>query len=208
MQAIVEPKRFKRSVLISPGLVGSVGDVLASVQLKHSTPDMALRYDSEFYGTKAPRAGSNVQDGYSYSYTSGGGPSRTISRNLVNESFKTIHGYTYQDLRVPDKRFEPMMGSTGRYDWYNRIGNVIDAKRTGEMFLPLPGPFQPTSTPRGSQYPTVTNMMGDESIFTLPGSQPLYDKSKPIDESLQKQLLPTINQPIVAPRRPGLVCKR
>ncbi|MBF9645471.1 hypothetical protein IAI43_12105, partial [Streptococcus pseudopneumoniae] len=59
---------------------------------------------------------------------------------MANRGFKTQHGLVYQDLRAPDTTLEPIMGSTGRYPWYNKIATIYEAKRTGDLFLPLPGP--------------------------------------------------------------------
>lgn len=171
MQAIVDPIYYKRTQVISPGVVGTVGDVLGSVRLKQSTPDMAMRFDSDFYGTNEERLGSNVQDGFSYSFTSGGGPPTSLQGSFATRGYKTNHGWRYQDLRAPDKNTEPLMGSTGRYNWYNKIANVYEAKRTGDLFLPLPGPFQPTSMTRGSQYPVITDILAAEDNFTQNGDQ-------------------------------------
>lgn len=175
MQAIIGTQYFKNSEVIVPGKVGSVGDVLASVRLKQSTPDMAMRYDKSFSGIAESLHGSNVQDGYSYSFTSGGGPARTLDSRLERKSFKTNHGWVYQDLRVPDTTLEPIMGSTGRYDWYNRVANTYQAKITGDMFLPLPGEYRPTSMTRGNQIPRIiaTDIgVYSEIAETAPKDQP------------------------------------
>lgn len=196
MQAIVDPNYYKRTERISPGLVGSVGDVLASVRLKQSTPDMAMRYAPEFYGKKEPRGGSNVQDGFSYSYTTGGGPAQTLSASLV-EPRKRAHGFAYQDLRATDRRMEPIVGSTGRYSWNNKIATVIEAQHTGDLFYPLPSAFNPTSMTRGSQYPTITDVIGpDNSSLSSIGIQP----DKP------KSVLPGVSS--VVDKKPGFMCTK
>lgn len=155
MQDIIGTRRFKNSEIITPGIVGTVGDTIGSIRLKQSAPDMAMRYDSQFSGPQEVRLGSNVQDGFSYSYASGGGPARTLDSKLERKSFKTVHGWIHQDLRAPDKLLGERLGSTGRYDWYNRVANIYQAKVTGDMFLPLPGVFAPTSMTRGSQVPRI-----------------------------------------------------
>jgi hypothetical protein len=179
MQAIVDEKYFKNTMILSPGLVGSVGDVLGSVRLKQSAPEMKLRYDQIFSGKNEPRSGSNVQDGYSYSYASGGGPARTLDSNWVNKKFKTNHGYIYQDMRAPDKTLTPVMGSTGRYDWYNRVANTYQAKITGDLFLPLPGGYKPSGVPRGGQVPRVIAI--DEPVAP-PLTNEKWDKTKQVTE--------------------------
>lgn len=182
MQAIVDTKYYKSTRIISPGVVGTVGDVLGSVRLRQSTPGMASRYDKAFYGKNEIRVGSNVQDGYSYSYSSGGGPSRTLDSNLERTSFKTTHGWIHQDLRAPDKLLGEQMGSLGRFDWYNRVANIYEAKRTGDMFLPLPGEFSPTSMTRGSQIPRIVAQ-------DVPSAQQLESSSSSKIQNKPKQII-------------------
>ncbi len=185
MQAIVDPVYYKNTQIISPGVVGSVGDVIGGVRLKQSTPDMAMRYDKTF---ESPITGSNVQDGYSYSYSSGGGPARTFEKTMSNRGFRTVHGWKFQDLRAPDTSMQPVTGSTGRYPWYNKIATVYEAKRTGDLFLPLPNGYTPSGVPRGSQVPRVTDIMEpSDAYLTNLGDQ----REQP------KQLLPNVSQPIV-----------
>lgn len=155
MQAIIGNHYFKNSEVIHPGNVGSVGDVIASVRLKQSAPDMKMRYDPEFSGVAETLHGSNVQDGYTYSFTSGGGPARTLDSRWERKSFKTQHGWRFQDMRMPDKSMDPVVGSTGRGSWYNKIATIYEAKVTGNNFLPLPGAFGPNAMTRGSQIPRV-----------------------------------------------------
>ena len=181
MQAIVDPVYFKRTQVISPGVVGSVGDTLGTVRLKQSTPDMPMRYAKEFYGKNEEKMGSNVQDGFSYSYTSGGGPSRTLELSWDNRT-KRNHGFAYQDLRQVDKRMEPIVGSTGRYTWNNKVATTIEAKHTGDLFYPLPSAFTPTSMTRGSQYPTITDIIGPEDFSSAIGIQPDL-KKKLLDDA-------------------------
>ena len=181
MQAIVDPVYFKRTVTISPGVVGSVGDALGGVRLKQSTPDMPMRYEAAFSGANAPITGSNVQDGFSYSYSSGGGPAKTLEKTWANRGFRTNHGWTYQDLRAPDTTLEPVMGSLGRYNWYNKIATVYEAKRTGDLFLPLPGAYGPKDITRGSQVPRVVESINPTDKFLSPlGKQLTEDASQNI----------------------------
>lgn len=193
MQAIVDPVYYKRTVTISPGVVGSVGDVISGVRLKQSNPDMPMRYEKEFSGREAAITGSNVQDGFSYSYSSGGGPPRTLefslaSRGYPNRGFKTVHGWRYQDLRAPDTTLEPVMGSTGRYDWYNKIATVYEAKRTGDLFLPLPGPYGPTNMTRGSQVPRITDVISPTDLYTNIGDtrNPPSDAKQILSSAVKK----------------------
>jgi hypothetical protein len=57
---------------IQPGAVGSVGDVNMQVRLKHSYPNLPLRFDKQFSGKNEVYLGSNVTDGNHINYDSGG----------------------------------------------------------------------------------------------------------------------------------------
>lgn len=48
---------------IQPGSVGSVGDVHVTPRLKHSAPELPIRWSRTYSGEGALQAGSNVQDG-------------------------------------------------------------------------------------------------------------------------------------------------
>lgn len=48
---------------IQPGSVGSVGDVHVTPRLKHSCPELPIRWSRTYSGEGALQAGSNVQDG-------------------------------------------------------------------------------------------------------------------------------------------------
>lgn len=160
MDPVIQRYRLKNFQTYTAAPVGSVGDPLSSVRLKQSNPDMKMRWDKEFSGKNAPRHGSNIQDGYTYSFTSGGGPGRIHEYGYYgNSSFRTDHGWVYQDLRAPDVTHEVVMGSTGRYTYHNKIATLYEAKRTGKMFLPLPGEYAPTKLTRGNQVPRVVNSM-------------------------------------------------
>lgn len=173
MEPIVNTRQLNNHQRIAPGRVGSLGVTNQTFRLKHSAPDMPLRNDPNFSGYKSLRLGSNVQDGATLSYDSGGGPARTYDSNWNSgRSFKVANGWYYQDLRAPDTRIEPLMGSTGRYDWYNRVANVYESKRTGDLFLPLPGPYQiaPGEVPRGGMTPRVTAEEGVSRDFLADNS--------------------------------------
>jgi len=153
MEALIHEKQFKNTRIIQPGSVGSVGDVLGSVRLKHSAPDLPLRFDPVFSGERESRIGSYVQDGMN-----GGCPAYTKDSNWGGgRDFKTQYGWKKQDLRVEDRRFEALMGEMPRYSWNNKIATVYEAKRRGEMFLPLPGEYRlmPGEVPRGGMTPRL-----------------------------------------------------
>lgn len=151
--AAVRPLHAFDNDSIRPGPVGSVGDVLGTIRLKHSTPDMSLRK------IKLPTSyGSNVTDGQYLNYASKGGPPRVNDSNWQSgRQFKTSHGWVVEDLRAEDRLHEPFLGSGPQYSWRNKIATVYNARRTGEQFLPLPGGYNPSpgEIERGSIVPEI-----------------------------------------------------
>lgn len=144
---------------IRPGPVGSVGDVNNQVRLKHSAPDLPLRYAKQFSGKNEERTGSNVSDGMWYGYTSKGMAARTIEEPLgYRPGFKTAVGWVIEDVRQLDTTREPKLGSLGDFKWQSQIASVKRAKVTGDLFLPLPGGYSKallSGIPRGSQIPII-----------------------------------------------------
>jgi hypothetical protein len=133
-----------------PGVVGSVGDVLTGVKLKHSAPDLPLRW--ERWNTLNPALGSNVQDGYMKSFDSHGRNAKLEdSKWGYSDGFKIQSGWKFQDLREPDKSSEPIMAETAQYSWVNKLVSNYNAQRTGNLFPP-PGPYvmQKGDVPRGA----------------------------------------------------------
>lgn len=63
-------------------------------------------------------------------------------------------------MREPDKRVEPILGSTPNYSYQNKLATVYEAKTRGEKFLPLPGGYIPSpgEVPRGGAFPYVQSM--------------------------------------------------
>lgn len=141
---------------ISPGRVGSVGDVHMQVKLKTSMPDQAQRFSPWTSGLSEKVFGSNVQDGQLKSFDSGGLMARVIDRYWdMNSNFKICNGWIYQDLRAPDRQIEPFLGATPQYSWLNKVATVYNAKSTGNKFLPAPGEYasKPGDVPRGGSVP-------------------------------------------------------
>jgi|DEB19_MinimDraft_2_1074335.scaffolds.fasta_scaffold01197_7 hypothetical protein len=150
---------------IQPGPVGSVGDVNCQVRLKHSSPDMPLRWEPVFAGNNQPFLGSNVQNGQYVSYVSGGAMARVNDSNWQSgRSFKTRLGWVVEDITAPDNLVEPFVSSLGDYTWRDKIATVYEARRTGAQFLPLPGKYQlsPGEFPRGGNTVRVTDIIGGD----------------------------------------------
>lgn len=180
MEAIITRRQFSNSTFFSPGVQGSVGVSNVTLRNKNSCPELPINLDRDWSGSV--HQGSNVQDGSITSHDSFGGPARVYDTNWNSgRGFKTCHGWTYQDLRVPDRRFEPIMGSTGRYSWNNKIATVYEAKRTGDMFLPLPGEYKlaPGEVPRGGATPQITGTFGSGPSPLTANDRNVLDTTNP-----------------------------
>jgi hypothetical protein len=165
---------------IQPGSVGSIGDVNLTPRFKHSFPNLPLRFDPYFSGKNAPFLGSNVTDGTHCNYDSGGGPARTIDSNWGGRrNFKVRHGWVYQDMRQPDARTEPLLGSMPGYSWQNKLAVNYQSKRTGDKFLPLPGPYVPSpgETIRGGAYPFTRDLDPGNPVGSI------IEQGKPVNEN-------------------------
>lgn len=160
---------------IRPGVVGSVGDVLGMIRLKHSAPELPIR---KLKLSKTD--GSNVQDGQMKSFTSKGQNARVYDSNWQSgRAFKTSHGWVIDDLRAEDRLHEPWMGSGPQYSWKNKIATVYRARTTGDQFLPLPGGYNPSpgEIERGTLVPEI--------VAVEDSSNPVKSEGPPM----------TINQP-------------
>ena len=89
MISLDHERKFKNSWLISPGVVGSVGDVLPVNRIRQSMPEMPVTWDQEFAGDSESYLGANVQDGNSRSFFTGGRNATTYDSNWSNKKFKT-----------------------------------------------------------------------------------------------------------------------
>jgi len=152
---------------IRPGSVGSVGDCLITERLKSSLPG-DFRWKSDYFGKNESLYGSNVRNGYQRSFTSGGGPSKTIDSNWGGRrNFKVRHGWIMQDLVAPDTSVTSQLNPLPQYSWRNKIAQVNHARTTGDLFpIPRGGLIQGGGTPRGGQVPRVTDVVaGDTSLL-------------------------------------------
>lgn len=156
------------------------------VRLKHSTPNMPIRWERQTYGHNETHLGANITDGAWLGHCSRGGPAAAVDSNWGGRrNFKISHGWYYQDVRCEDRRVEPIVGSTPQYSWHNKLATTYDAKRTGDMFLPLPGPYalSPGEVPRGGQVPRPTDEVGGDPpinvTFGPNGSLLSDDNSQP-----------------------------
>jgi len=131
-------------------------------------------------GSESSLSGSNVSDGQHVGYDSGGGPSRVMDSNWQSgRSFKTRLGWVMEDVTAPCVAVEPYVSSLGDYTWRNRVATVYEALRTGDQFLPLPGPYIRSAgeVPRAPQVRVTDVVPGDEEpigrsvVYTGPESR-------------------------------------
>jgi len=152
-----------RSILyMSPGVVGSVGDVNMQTRFAQSTPALPMRFDPLFAFEREKRLGSNVQNGELPSYSSGGGPARGIDVKWYgNRDVKTAVGWRYQDIRATDRTIQPTVGPAPDFSWTNKLATLYRAQHQGTNFLPLPGGYQMAQgdVPANGSGPVITNVI-------------------------------------------------
>lgn len=142
---------------IRPGIVGSVGDVNMTPRLKSSLPG-DFRWEAGMAGNNESRFGTKVTDGdVSQNF---GMPARNQDSNWgYRDSFRTARGWIHQDMRVADRRIEPVLGSLPSYSWNNKIAQVVHANEHGKLFEVPPGGIMggQHGIPRGGNFPRVTD---------------------------------------------------
>ena len=194
---------------IRPGPVGSVGDVNLQIKLKKSAPYLPNRYLKEFSGKNEVWSGSNISDGQWAGFTSGGRGARTYQKALGNRhGFKTAVGYVIEDVVAADRTKMAKMVPLGQYSWEQEKAKIYKSKHTGEQFLPLPGGYDKTELPRGSQYPSIVAESNGTGV-ALPaaevpitdsqfGKQGFVETTTPVArtaEDLAKVWVPEMNDP-------------
>jgi hypothetical protein len=144
---------------IRPGPVGSVGDVLTSVRIKQSMPDMPFAYDKTFGPSSDTLRGSNVQDGRWESYFDGGYGAVTKKQRWSNNytGFKTATGWIAQNIIPEQRTTDPKVGSQGRVGFETQAAAILN--RQGDMFRELPGGYKALEgvLPRGGLTPQLVN---------------------------------------------------
>lgn len=182
---------------IRPGPVGSVGDVLTSIRIKQSSPDMPFAYDIKFNPDNDMLRGSNVQDGRWYSFSDHGFGAEVKRKKLNN--FKHTVGWREQNIIPEDRTTQPKLLDQPRQGWKTQVSEIL--QRQGDMFTTLPGGYKPQGeTPRGSQYPTKQNRFNSETVTDYEK----YIKPPIAPEDMPGYMVPTktssILQSVVTPR--------
>ncbi len=176
MTTLSRPRRLNQIESARPGNVGSVGDTLVCSQLATSFPDAPLRFSENYYRNDL---GSKVTyEPYVYD-----------SSWNMGRSENTAYGIMQQDLRAPDKLHEPTLQSVPQYQWRNKIATVYEAKRTGNKFLPVPGPYQVSQGEmvRGGQVVRTTDIEGLYSVVENQQESPSVGLARRNDALFRKQ---------------------
>jgi hypothetical protein len=184
---------------IRPGPVGSVGDVLTSVRIKQSMPEMPFAYDKTFGPNSDVLRGSNVQDGRWESYVDGGYGAVLKKQRWSNNytGFKTATGWIAQNIITEQRTTDPKVSSQGRQGFETQAAAILN--KSGDMFGELPGGYKAPAgiLPRGGMLPRTVNpeSVPKEIPEKLDWAQPVMAK-KPIPttggllQSLVSNLLP------------------
>jgi hypothetical protein len=145
---------------MSPGVVGSVGDGLTYTKLQTSSPDQ-LSYRKPLSNT-----GSNVQDGYSSSYTSGGGGASVLRKSFgYREHFRSRVGWIKEDLRPGFSPVQPTQLDRQGV-WQERAARIYKAGE--KKVLELPGGYVPERMTRGSQIPRIIEQGATSNVYDIP----------------------------------------
>jgi len=179
---ILKPRFRNKPIVYKAEAVGPIGDVLQIVKLKHSCPEMPLRFSQTF---ATARVGQNVQDGDSPSYNTGAYGAKTIVSAFDRPSnVTTSGGFTFQNIIPEDREIIADTIPLPSYDWENTIAQVYKARVTGNAFLPLPGGFKPEGgVPRGGAVPQLQGGAGD--TFVGLGGAPAFDPNSYYDPTAE-----------------------
>lgn len=172
MEPLIGYKQYQRwsDFIMSPGSVGSVGDVLPTSFLKTSCTDLPRRVDATFAGAFALPLGSVVQNGTDPDFLTGGLGARTIDSNwdLPRRRVPIAQGWRYQNMDPPDMLVEPLVASLGDFSWRHKLAKVQD-RVTG--FEQVPGEYSSSGIPRGGMVPRIVDFAEGDMVSEQLGRQ-------------------------------------
>lgn len=135
---------------ISPGVVGSVGDVVQNIRLKQSCPELAPRW--EYKRAQLQQRGSGVGDGSVANDYTGAPSSNTIVTDYYESPFeKYVVGTEIQDLRPNDLAATTRQLGAPQFGWRSTQAVTSKARVMGEKFLPLPNGYPRSGVSRGPE---------------------------------------------------------
>ena len=176
MTTLSRPRRLNQIETARPGSIGSVGDTLVCSHLATSYPDAPIRFSENYYRNDLGSGVTLQPYVYDSSWNMGRGEN-------------TAYGMMQQDLRAPDRLHEPTLGSVPQYQFRNKIATVYQAKRTGNKFLPLPGPYVPAlgEMVRGGQVVRTTDIEGLYKVVENQQDSPSVGLARRNDAMFRKQ---------------------
>lgn len=175
---------------ISPGAVGSVGDIVQNVRLKQSCPELATRW--EFDKTDVKQRGSGVADGSVPNNYTDAFSSTTVNTNYYNSpNTEYVIGRRIQDLRLNDLAATTRELGAPQFGWRSTQAVTSKARVMGDKFLPLPNGYPRSGISRGPE-PRSTFL-----VDTTVGGKGGMDFTNPQVAPVQPQLDP--NNPMLAP---------
>lgn len=153
------PAYLNNYKIASPGGVGQVGDAMVVPRLRTSCAALLpLRYDGELAKNELMN-GSSIADGQTTNTT--GGPARVYDTVWSSRQRQSIYGTRFENKIADSRAVEPIVIGTPQYSFKNMVASIVEAKRTGDKFLPLPGEYTPVNLIRGGAFPRVTDIAGD-----------------------------------------------
>lgn len=172
MEPIIGLRQTQRwsDYTMSPGSVGSVGDVNVTPKLKTSCIDLPRRQDNTFAGDFALPLGSVVQNGSDPDFLTNGYGARTVDTNwdIPRRRVPICHGWRYQDMSPADMLTEPFVSSLGDFSWRNKLARVNDHV-TG--FEQVPGEYSSDGIPRGGMLPRIVDYSEGDMVSLQLGRQ-------------------------------------
>lgn len=177
MEVLRAPLNVWNKDSIRPGAVGSVGETNMNVRFAQSSIDLPARYSTIFNATQEKYLGANVSDGVHAGFTSGGGVAKTIRKAFgYRPGFKTAVGWRHQDIQPVDRSRTSIMGDGGQYSWQSKVAQIHNARKTGNLFTPLPGGYgqKKGEIDRGGNAPRVVKYSAPNKI-SAPTITPFVD---------------------------------
>ena len=150
---------------ISPGPVAQIGDVMVNEKLKKSCPELAQRFS--FQDQSLYRRGAGVQDGYWFN-----AHNQSLNAKVYPQTFydstgqNTVNGVTVSDLRLKDLKADTRMLAAPQFGWKNQKATLLNARVTGQQFLPAADGYSPSGIRRGPQPRVNTLVDNTEAIST------------------------------------------
>lgn len=174
---VITPRRVNQWMnnYISPGPVAPVGDVLVNEKLKKSCPEADLRFTYKDKFLK--RRGAGVQDGTWYNAHNHGLAAKCNRQSFYDQPLSVQQvGFISQELRLGDLKSDTRLLGAPQFGWKSQKATILNARVTGEQFLPAPQGYMPQGISRGPE-PRVNTLVDNttpiERIRPLEPEQPL-----------------------------------